>query len=357
MADRASATKFAVQTNKRRSDQAFQQILAVIFEGRLSPGSRLPGERELTETIGLSRTTLRDALNRLEARGYINRRSKSGSFVCTSLPQPFREPIEEIVDSNVISTSDIIEIRKVLELWAVDKATELPAKDSLTALARCLRAMEATSAFRSDSQFIRYRDADLKFHQTIAEMTGNLLYVHLFHFFLDLVRRSISLSRQLVPGNFAKDNLRNHREIYRAIERKGQQGKARHAGTLQYVEQHISPRRRRMSRHNKGPRCSAPCVAKQSLITLPSVFSYQNDIPKQRAENSPRWIGRSGAFSAGWWDAARGPPPPAALRHSIPSSSGELLASSRRCGLVPSCLDTRLAQRTAAWQYTNRDLR
>ena len=255
MADqKAGATKFAIQTSKRRSDQAFQQILALIFEGRLSPGSRLPGERELTETLGLSRTTLRDALNRLEARGYINRRSKSGSFVCTSLPQPFREPIEEIVDSNVISTSDIIEVRKVLELWAVGKATQLPARDSLTALARCLRGMEATSGFRSDSQFTRYRDADLKFHQTIAEMTGNLLYVHVFHFFLDLVRRSISLSRQLLPGNFAKDNLRNHEEIYRAIEKKDpERAKRAMLEHFRYVEQHISPSRRRMSSHHKKP--------------------------------------------------------------------------------------------------------
>jgi GntR family transcriptional repressor for pyruvate dehydrogenase complex len=255
MADQiASARRFPVQTSKRRSDQAFQQILALIFEGRLSPGARLPGERELTETLGLSRTTLRDALNRLEARGYIDRRSKSGSFVCTSLPQPFREPIEEIVDSNVISTSDIIEIRKVLELWAVGKAAQLPARDSLTALARCLRAMEATSAFRSDSQFTRYRAADLKFHQTIAEMTGNLLYVHVFHFFLDLVRRSISLSRQLVPGEFAKDNLRNHQEIYKAIKKRdSERAKRAMLEHFRYVEQHISPRRRRVSSHNKKP--------------------------------------------------------------------------------------------------------
>jgi GntR family transcriptional repressor for pyruvate dehydrogenase complex len=249
---RATATRLAVQTTKRRSDQAFQQILALIIEGRLSPGSRLPGERELTETLGLSRTTLRDALNRLEARGYINRRSKSGSFVCTSLPQPFREPIEEIVDSNVITTSDIIEIRKVLELWAVAKAIQLPARDALPGLARCLRVMEATAAFKSDSQFTRYRDADLKFHQTIAEMTGNLLYVHVFHFFLDLVRRSISLSRQLVPGDFDKDNLRNHQEIYRAIERKdSERAKRAMLEHFRYVEQHISPSRRRMLGRNK----------------------------------------------------------------------------------------------------------
>jgi GntR family transcriptional regulator, transcriptional repressor for pyruvate dehydrogenase complex len=267
MADqKASVARFAVQTNRRRSDEAFQQILALIFEGRLSPGSRLPGERELTETLGLSRTTLRDALNRLEARGYINRRSKSGSFVCTSLPQPFREPIEEIVDSNVIGTSDIIEIRKVLELWAVARATQSPPRDSLAALARCLRAMEATAAFRSDSQFARYRDADLKFHQTIAEMTGNVLYVHVFHFFLDLVRRSISLSRQLVPGDFAKDNLRNHQEIYRAIEKRDAE-RARRAMRehFRYVEQHISPNSRRVtSSHHKRPAFSLQARRKSS---------------------------------------------------------------------------------------------
>src|SRR5439155_25288258 len=114
--------------------------------------------------------------------------------------------------------------------------------------------MEATSGFRSDSQFTRYRDADLKFHQTIAEMTGNLLYVHVFHFFLDLVRRSISLSRQLLPGNFAKDNLRNHEEIYRAIEKKDpERAKRAMLEHFRYVEQHISPSSRRVSSHHKKP--------------------------------------------------------------------------------------------------------
>ncbi|MCI0621564.1 MAG: FadR family transcriptional regulator [Acidobacteria bacterium] len=236
----------AIQANSRRSDQTSHQLIALIFEGRLAPGSRLPGEREMTEMFGVSRTTLRDALNRLETRGYINRRSKSGSYVCTALPQPFREPIEEIVDSKVIGTSAIIELRKVLELWAVAKAAQAPPKQSLGALDQCLKTMEANSAFRTDSQFARYRDADLKFHQVIAEMTGNPLYIHLFHFFVDLVRRSISLSRQLVPGHFAANNLRRHEEVLKAIkEENPERAKQAMLAHFQYVEEYISPTKHR----------------------------------------------------------------------------------------------------------------
>src|SRR5687767_10823821 len=78
----ARIAKPTVQLSQRRSDEALRQVLDLIFQGKLPPGSRLPAERELAELIGVSRNTLRDALNKLEARGYLERRDRSGNYVC-----------------------------------------------------------------------------------------------------------------------------------------------------------------------------------------------------------------------------------------------------------------------------------
>jgi GntR family transcriptional repressor for pyruvate dehydrogenase complex len=214
--------------------------MAMIFDGGLSPGSKLPSERELCVELGVSRTTVRDAINRLKARGYIESRSKSGNFICTVLPPAVSLPIEEVVKSRIVGFEQIIELREVLELWAVARAAQCAANRPLARLRRCLKTMEATSRLRTESQFQRYSNADLQFHQTIAEMTGNPMYVHLIHFIGHLITQSISLSRELVSDEFADRNLAVHRRIYEAI-RRGDSAEARAAmiAHFKFVKVHL----------------------------------------------------------------------------------------------------------------------
>ncbi len=205
---------------ERRSDETLREIVGLIFEGHLSPGSRLPPERELAGLLGVSRSTLREAMNRLEARGYIERRSKSGSYVRTAIPRSLQEPIEEILEHDLSGLGELIEIRKVLELWAVRKVTAHPDKGFLAAMKQCLISMKANRGLRTSQQFERYREADLKFHQTLAEMTGNSIFIHLVHFLSHLISRSISLSKQLVPNDYGVENLKTHERIVQAIQSK-----------------------------------------------------------------------------------------------------------------------------------------
>ncbi len=232
------------QRSGRRSDEVLGQIVGLIFEGRLSPGDRLPAERELAEQLGVSRPTLRDAINRLEVRGYIERRSKSGNYVCTAVPQSLREPIEDIVDASVVGFRDILDIRKALELWAVERAASSPTKKAIATLEECLKIMKSNAGFRTDDQFARHSEADSKFHQTIAEMAENPIYTHLFHFFANLIRRSIVISRQLMPDDFAAQNIGVHEQILKAIKGKDMtKAKEAMAAHFRFVEEHLSAKK------------------------------------------------------------------------------------------------------------------
>jgi GntR family transcriptional regulator, transcriptional repressor for pyruvate dehydrogenase complex len=243
---RANASpKNALQLNQRRSDEALRQILDLIFQGKLPPGARLPAERELAELIGVSRNTLRDALNKLEARGYIERRDRSGNYVCTAIPPSLRTPLEEIVAQDIVGLRDIVDIRKALEIWAVRKAAETPTADLLKKMKHCLRTMKANVALRSDEQFARFSQADQRFHQVIAEMTGNPAYVHLFHYFTALLSRSISITRELMQEPFAEHNLKVHENILNALTAAdpdaAEQTMRKH---FQFVEELIAPKPR-----------------------------------------------------------------------------------------------------------------
>ena len=233
----------AVALSQRRSDEALRHILDLIFQGKLPPGSRLPAERELAELIGVSRNTLRDALNKLEARGYIERRDRSGNYVCTAIPQSLSAPLEEIVQNDVVGLRDIVDIRKALEIWAARKAAETPTADTLKELKQCLKTMTANAALRSDEQFKRYSAADERIHEIIAAMTGNPVYVHLFHYFIALLQRSITITRELMQEPFAAHNLKVHEALYVAIAAAdpdaAEQAMKDH---FQFVEELIAPK-------------------------------------------------------------------------------------------------------------------
>ncbi len=229
----------------RRSDETFRQIVALIFEGHFSPGSPLPAERELANMLNVSRPTLREALNRLEAKGFVDRRSKSGNYVCTAIPTSVREPIDEVLENNLMPLSDVIDVRKILEVWAVEKAVSSPTEAHLQSLASCVDAMRADVSCDNEARFARYREADQRFHQILAEMTGNLLYVHLADFLSQLVNRSISMSRQIYPGDYPANNLERHEQILLALS--GQNSDQAKTAMLEHflqVERYLSSRRR-----------------------------------------------------------------------------------------------------------------
>jgi GntR family transcriptional regulator, transcriptional repressor for pyruvate dehydrogenase complex len=237
------AAKPAIQLNQRRSDEALRQILDLIFQGKLPPGARLPAERDLAELIGVSRNTLRDALNKLEARGYIERRDRSGAYVCTAIPQTLSAPLEEIVEKDVVGLRDIVDIRKALEIWAARKAAEAPRADLLKQLKNCVRAMRANAELRSDEQFARYSDADRRFHEVIAEMTGNPVYVHLFHYFTALLSRSMTITRELMQERFAEHNIKVHENVLTALSSGDPEAAERTMKEhFQFVEELIAPK-------------------------------------------------------------------------------------------------------------------
>lgn len=227
---------------ERLSDEALRRIVGMIFEGRLSPGTRLPAERELSEQLGISRTTLRDAMSRLRARGYIESRSKSGNYVCTAIPETVSQPIEDVVAAQVIGFQHIIEIREVLEVWAAERAAVGRSKDDIARLGDCLKAMQKASALRTDEQLRRYSESDVAFHQTISEMTGNPLYIHLIHFIGHLITRSISLSRELLADDFVKQNQEVHQRILDAIlKQNGQDAREAMAAHFEFIKRRLKP--------------------------------------------------------------------------------------------------------------------
>jgi DNA-binding GntR family transcriptional regulator len=136
------------------SEAAYTEVKAVLVSARYSPGDRIPVE-ELSRELGVSRTPVWDALNRLEAEGMVEIVPRKGVFLLNFSPEKARE---------------IYQVRECLEgMVARLAAVNLTARhhDFLK------QSLERQSACISDRDVTEYADATIKFHNFLVEAAGN----------------------------------------------------------------------------------------------------------------------------------------------------------------------------------------
>ncbi|PKO49645.1 MAG: transcriptional regulator PdhR, partial [Betaproteobacteria bacterium HGW-Betaproteobacteria-21] len=100
---------------RRLSDDIVERLEGMILEGTLQPGERLPAERTLAEEFGVSRPSVREAIQKMAARGLLISRHGGGTFVAEALGSSFRDPLLELLEKHPEAQRDLIEFRHTLE--------------------------------------------------------------------------------------------------------------------------------------------------------------------------------------------------------------------------------------------------
>ncbi|XPP26138.1 MAG: FadR/GntR family transcriptional regulator [Leucobacter sp.] len=151
-----------------------QRLLQAVGLGFIGPGERLPAERDLAVMLGVSRTTVREAIRALTDAGYlVPRRGRyGGTFVVDVLPNPASAG-EEGPRPTAAELEDIRALRRVLEVGAVREAA---VRDLSTAdrAALCAALEECGAAGSAD-----FRRLDSRLHLMFAELTGSATLVRL----------------------------------------------------------------------------------------------------------------------------------------------------------------------------------
>jgi GntR family transcriptional repressor for pyruvate dehydrogenase complex len=154
-----------------RSQTAFEETLerlgTAIKLGLLEPNARLPPERDLCAQLGISRSTLRQALTALVLSGHL-RAVRGGTFVAER-PPPAPEPSPELLTS----WREVCDMRLAAELGAAVLACERAQPQQVEALEGLVQAMRE----RLDD-FPAYRQADVRLHIGLAETTGTTALVN-----------------------------------------------------------------------------------------------------------------------------------------------------------------------------------
>ncbi len=194
---------------ERLSDRLAATLIRQIDSGALQPGDRLPTEAQLCARHGVSRSVVREAVQRIKSRGLLLSRQGSGVYVAAP-PMHQALAFDPDVLESMHAVVQVVELRRVLEGEIAALAAERSTRVQQAALKRALRAMDAAVAAGRDGV-----DEDMAFHRAIGEATGNPQFSRLLAFLEQYLREAMRVTK----GNEARreDFMRQVREEHRAL--------------------------------------------------------------------------------------------------------------------------------------------
>ena len=200
----------------RISDAVASTLERRILEGSLKAGDRLPPERELAIELGVSRPSLREAIQKLASKGMVQSKQGGGTYVTDALESSFFDPWQEMMGAHPNLREDMLEFRRMLEGQAAEWAAERATDADLQRLDQTFQALQAS--FQGDDT-ARRSDADIAFHQAVGDAAHNVLLGHLSAALLRLMHDNIRLNLGELKSVPAASSLlmRQHAAIHSAI--------------------------------------------------------------------------------------------------------------------------------------------
>jgi GntR family transcriptional regulator, transcriptional repressor for pyruvate dehydrogenase complex len=180
----------------------------IIHLGQLQPGTKLPPERRLSAQLGVSRTTLREAMHLLQMEGYVDISiGQQGGVSVRTTTFPSGQQAEHWAKEGV-DFKCVYELRAVVEGYAARTAAPVIGAEALATLERTVASMDST-----DSIGI-FRQEDLRYHLTIAEATGLKLLPEI----VGQLRAALFMPFQMIGlADMQASSVREHRQILDAL--------------------------------------------------------------------------------------------------------------------------------------------
>ena len=198
---------------RRISDLVLEQIKELIYKGEIKPGDKVMPEREMAEMMGVSRPTIREAIQRLISMGLLEQRQGQGTFVRS--PVSNMNPLAGIMNGEEATLEELLEVRMGLECNAVVLAAKKATEDDLSALRKYIDAMA-----KEHREGGLGNNEDVSFHMAIAYATKNSVQIYIMKNLYDLLFHGIKENLSHLysePGNIDKI-IEHHTKIYNLIK-------------------------------------------------------------------------------------------------------------------------------------------
>ena len=202
--------------HKRISEEIIDVIVNRIHAGALSVGQKLPPERVLSEEMGVSRTSLREALRTLEGMGYIRCTEGGGNYINAITMEHMLSPFSAMMSQDTQFAADIIEVRQHLEVHMAKLAARNASKDQLSRIYASILNMQAE--IEQGGCGLLW---DNNFHQEVAMASNNRAFAVIVELCYELLSESRRATLS-IPGQPLK-TVEDHLAIFRAISDKNEQ--------------------------------------------------------------------------------------------------------------------------------------
>lgn len=200
---------------ERVADRVAAQLKKVIREGAFRPGDRLPSERDLAEEMGVSRPSVREAIQKLETLGMLESIHGDGTVVRNLTEQELAKPLESLLEDDKNSLVELNEVRACLESRAARLAATNRTNGDLDLIRGHLETMER------DLEGGRIRpEADFQFHFEIAVATHNRFLLHLMQSIHELVEYSMKVHSEELFVNLEDQQklFSHHLRVFKGIQ-------------------------------------------------------------------------------------------------------------------------------------------
>ncbi|GGY42840.1 transcriptional regulator PdhR [Bacterioplanes sanyensis] len=178
------------------SDILAERLESMILEGSLSPGQKLPPERELAAQFEVSRPSLREALQKLEAKSLVVRRQGGGTFISDDIGISFVDPLSQLFKSHPEFNYDLLEFRHALEEVAAHYAALRATDGDLQIIEQ--RYQDWLEGHEQRIGASEEAELDWRFHLSIAEASHNAVLLHSMRALFDLFKQTIATNLEFL---------------------------------------------------------------------------------------------------------------------------------------------------------------
>ncbi|GAA5193732.1 pyruvate dehydrogenase complex transcriptional repressor PdhR [Ferrimonas gelatinilytica] len=234
------------------SDVIVKELEKMVLEGSLKPGQKLPPERELAVQFEVSRPSLREAIQKLEAKGVLTRRQGGGTYVKQQLWNSLSDPLVELLANNPESQYDLLEFRHATEgmmaFYAAERGTDADH-------AQMRRKVDAIKQAQGNTE--EEAKAIVDFYCSVAEASHNVAMLHLVLSLAPLLQRNVAENLELLYRREGSSEVANtHREalVNAILQRQPEAARKASNDHLAYIEEVTLEVRREDSRQRRSLR-------------------------------------------------------------------------------------------------------
>ncbi len=197
---------------KKATDLALEYIEQKIVSRAWKPGDKISSEKELEEEIGVSRSSIRSAVEKLVALNVLAKRPGDGTYVNSIDSDSMLNTFLPLIAFSETSYYEILQCRMKLDILAIELFIDNMTPEQLEKLRDLHLAMHKTT--NNVEEFMRL---DMKFHHTIAEGGGNKTLMLISDILFSILKE---FSREQYVAIPLQEKCRHHERLFKAIEAK-----------------------------------------------------------------------------------------------------------------------------------------